>query len=155
MARENGALDKSVLHDDGVVTFRPYADYPALHLAHEAGKVYTAGYWYLDFEYREEQARGFNFKEDLFSPFVLRFELGGRERLSVVASTERRDARRADEYRETEIARRRAVVGLAPAAGGELVTALVAAADQFVVERGEEKSVIAGYHWFSDWGATP
>jgi predicted glycogen debranching enzyme len=26
------------------------------------------------------------------------------------------------------------------------------AADQFIVARGQEKTVIAGYHWFSDWG---
>ena len=26
------------------------------------------------------------------------------------------------------------------------------AADQFIVRRGERKTVIAGYHWFSDWG---
>ena len=28
----------------------------------------------------------------------------------------------------------------------------VAAADQFIVQRGKLNSVIAGYHWFSDWG---
>ena len=33
-----------------------------------------------------------------------------------------------------------------------LVTALVAAADQFIVKRGDLKTVVAGYHWFSDWG---
>lgn len=152
LARENGALDAGVLSEGGVVTVRPYADYPPLHLAHEGGKVYKAGYWYLDFEYREERARGFDFTEDLFSPFVLRFDLGGRTRLSVIASTERRDASRADEYRRAEIERRREVIELAPQTGGELVSALAAAADQFIVARGEEKSVIAGYHWFSDWG---
>jgi predicted glycogen debranching enzyme len=152
LARENGALDARVLSKDGLVTSRPYADYPSLHLAHEAGKVDDAGYWYRNFEYREERARGFDFTEDLFSPFVLRFELGGRKRLSLIASTERRAARRADEWREAEAARRRKIVGRAPSAGGELVRALVAAADQFIVARGEEKSVIAGYHWFSDWG---
>src|SRR5450432_1347871 len=27
-----------------------------------------------------------------------------------------------------------------------------AAADQYIVSRGGQKTVIAGYHWFSDWG---
>ncbi|MEM4258649.1 MAG: amylo-alpha-1,6-glucosidase [Candidatus Thermoplasmatota archaeon] len=31
-------------------------------------------------------------------------------------------------------------------------TPLVLAADQFLVKKGEGKSIIAGYHWFSDWG---
>src|SRR5262249_18201042 len=29
---------------------------------------------------------------------------------------------------------------------------LILAADQFIVSRGNGKTVIAGYHWFSDWG---
>ena len=29
---------------------------------------------------------------------------------------------------------------------------LAAAADQYIVNRGDQKTVIAGYHWFSDWG---
>jgi len=34
----------------------------------------------------------------------------------------------------------------------EFVKTLTAATDQFIVERGGQKTVIAGYHWFSDWG---
>ncbi|HEU4387868.1 MAG TPA: amylo-alpha-1,6-glucosidase, partial [Blastocatellia bacterium] len=34
----------------------------------------------------------------------------------------------------------------------ELVRALVAAADQYIVARERCKTVIAGYHWFGDWG---
>src|SRR5207244_13115498 len=29
---------------------------------------------------------------------------------------------------------------------------LALAADQFIVKRGDLKTIIAGYHWFSDWG---
>jgi predicted glycogen debranching enzyme len=32
------------------------------------------------------------------------------------------------------------------------VRSLTTAADQFIVARDKEKTVIAGYHWFSDWG---
>src|SRR5262249_7076215 len=35
---------------------------------------------------------------------------------------------------------------------GELVRTLLAAADQYIVARGDQKTVIAGYHWFGDWG---
>ena len=34
----------------------------------------------------------------------------------------------------------------------ELMGALVRAADQFIVRRGEGHTIIAGYPWFSDWG---
>ncbi len=33
-----------------------------------------------------------------------------------------------------------------------LRTMLTSAADQFIVARGDQKSVIAGYPWFGDWG---
>ncbi len=29
---------------------------------------------------------------------------------------------------------------------------LAAASDSFIIKRGDNKSIIAGYHWFSDWG---
>lgn len=34
----------------------------------------------------------------------------------------------------------------------DFVAALTTAADQYIVSRGDQKSVIAGYHWFIDWG---
>ncbi|HKQ51524.1 MAG TPA: amylo-alpha-1,6-glucosidase [Pyrinomonadaceae bacterium] len=151
MGHENDALDARVQSEEGLVTVKPYPGYPALHLAHDGGELGAAGFWYRNFEYREERARGFDFTEDLFNPFVLKFDLSGRKQVSFVASTERREAGRADEYRETEIERRRALVNRGPDAN-DFVRSLVAAADQFVVARGEEKTVIAGYHWFSDWG---
>jgi glycogen debranching enzyme len=33
-----------------------------------------------------------------------------------------------------------------------LVRSLTAAADQFIVRRGEGHTILAGYHWFTDWG---
>jgi len=29
---------------------------------------------------------------------------------------------------------------------------LVAAADHYIVDRGDGKTIVAGYHWFTDWG---
>ncbi len=40
----------------------------------------------------------------------------------------------------------------APPSPTHFASVLTAAADQFIVARGEQKSVIAGYHWFGDWG---
>jgi predicted glycogen debranching enzyme len=33
-----------------------------------------------------------------------------------------------------------------------LVRQLTTAADQFIVQRGDSNTIIAGYHWFADWG---
>src|SRR5205085_6069877 len=53
--------------------------------------------------------------------------------------------------REIEIERRETVVA-ASASDDEALRALVASADQFIVERGLQRTIIAGYHWFGDWG---
>ena len=37
--------------------------------------VQNSGYWYRDFEYGIEKERGFDYQEDLFQPFVLKFDL--------------------------------------------------------------------------------
>ena len=49
------------------------------------------------------------------------------------------------------MARRQAVLAAAPS-DDQLVRTLVAAADHYIVSRGPHKTVIAGYHWFGDWG---
>jgi predicted glycogen debranching enzyme len=151
LAHENDAISPQLQAEDALTTIQPYAELPALHFAHDADEIETAGFWYRNFEYAEERARGFDFKEDLFSPFNLKFDLSGRTSVSLIASTERRELSRAEEFRESEITRRKAIQ-LTLNTGSELITALVAAADQFIVTRGEEKTVIAGYHWFCDWG---
>jgi predicted glycogen debranching enzyme len=151
LTHENGALDPRVRVEEGLLAVAPYEGLPALHFAHEGGEVEAAGYWYRNFTYSEEQARGLDSTEDLFSPFALKFDLGGRDEVSVIASTERRDARRVGELIRAEVERRETVLKSSPS-NAEAVRALTAAADQYVVARGPQKTVIAGYHWFGDWG---
>lgn len=150
-AHENGALDPHVEWEEGLATVAPYDGLPSLYVAHNAGECETTGFWYRNFEYQVERERGLDFREDLFNPFVLRFDVLRYPKPSVIASTERRDVGRSAAYREEEIKRRQEVIEVS-ASGSELVRTLVAAADQFIVARGNENSVIAGYHWFSDWG---
>lgn len=152
LMHENDALNPQVDRENEMATVKPYADLTALHFAHDASELDAYGYWYRNFEYEQERERGFDFTEDLFSPFVLKFDLSGRTKgVSLIASTERREISRADEYARAEIERRQKIIESAPTSD-EFVRALVAAADQFIVARGEETTIIAGYHWFCDWG---
>jgi predicted glycogen debranching enzyme len=148
---ENGSLDARVHVEDGMLTVAPVEGLPALHFAHEGGEVEREGYWYRNFVYAEEEARGLDSTEDLFSPFALSFGLNRGREVSIIASTEWRDARRAGELVRAEVERRERVLRNAPT-DDEAVRALTAAADQYVVARGGQKTVIAGYHWFGDWG---
>ena len=148
---ENGALDRSLQIADGSVTVSPYDGLPPLHLAHTPGAVQATADWYRNFEYVIEQERGLDFREDLFNPFLLVFDLHQNPRPAVVASLDGRGTGSVEIAREEEIQRRKEVVAAAPVKD-PFVEELVEAADQFVVERGKGATVIAGYPWFSDWG---
>lgn len=148
---ENGVLNPQVETENGQTTFRPYSDLPALHLAHDPAEINPNGYWYRNFQYSVEQERGLDFAEDLFSPCAFTFDLNAAKKVNIIASTERRVAGNADTYRQAEIDRRPTISKQTNAAN-ELVLSLTSAADQFVVARERGETVIAGYHWFADWG---
>ncbi len=147
----NDSLNRNVEAAPGLATVVPYQGAPALHFAHDATGLQAGGDWYRNFEYTVERARGLDFQEDLHNPLTLIFDLARSGQATIIASTERRDAAQASALRTQEIARRKAVLAAAPA-DDDLVRALVAAADQYIVARGDQKTVIAGYPWFADWG---
>jgi len=147
----NDALNPHIQTETALATVAPYEGLPALHFAHDAEELDAVGHWYCNFEYEMERERGLDFMEDLFSPFALRFDLRRRATATIIASTERHDVSRAVEYRQAEINRRKTVLAASPS-DHAFVQALVEAADQYIVARGDQNTVIAGYHWFSDWG---
>jgi len=148
---ENGALNSQVEVEPGQTSFRPYGDLPALHLAHDPAEIDTNGFWYRNFQYRIEQERGLDFAEDLFSPCAFTFDLSATNKVSIIASTERREVIHANTYRAAEIDRRLRLNEPVPGTN-KFVMSLKTAADQFVVARQRGATLIAGYHWFADWG---
>jgi len=148
---KNDSLNAAVDTAPGAAAITPYKGLPSLHMAYGDGELEVTGYWYDNFEYSEEQARGLDFREDLFNPFVFKLPLTINSGASIIASTSAHDAREAADLREQEIRRRTRIVRSSPSIE-PLVRKLVAAADQFIVARGNLETIIAGYHWFSDWG---
>jgi predicted glycogen debranching enzyme len=148
---QNGSLNPAVRSANGVASIAPYDGLPELHFGHNADALDVTGNWYLNFEYAAEQERGLDAHEDLFNPFVLRFPAPHGTTATVIASTQVRPAARAPELREQEIERRNGIIQRAPSTN-PLIQRLTAAADQFIVQRGDLNTIIAGYHWFADWG---
>lgn len=151
---ENAGLDRHVELEDGQLSIKPYTDMPALYLAHDTAEVNTEGYWYRNFEYSVERERGLDSTEDLFSPLLLKFDLTANRSARIIASTQRHNIQNADEFRTVEIEQRKAIDAEAPIQNVEnhLVRSLTSAAAQFISARASGKTIIAGYHWFSDWG---
>jgi predicted glycogen debranching enzyme len=118
--------------------------------------------------FRTERARGYDHIEVQHSPGYFECSMGPGERLAFGVTTDEwwvldRDPAHAFEL---ERERERKLLGRAPAEAHAGVPArLVLAADQFIIDPmrpaddawaraiGQDaRSVIAGYHWFTDWG---
>ncbi len=113
--------------------------------------------------HRAEQSRGYDARGPLWSPGYFQIQLQPGEEATLVASTESWeviDGHPPDAAETAERARRARLVRNAPAPLRNDMPELIFAADQFIVEPvdreaspGDEvRSVIAGYHWFTDWG---
>ena len=119
--------------------------------------------------YQMEANRGYESVGSLWSPGYFRADLTSDETVTLVASTESWElihALHPDAAGAAEKDRRRRLLSLAELGQTGLAAELVLAADQFVItpaSRGEEatraraagedvRTVIAGYHWFTDWG---
>ncbi len=147
----NDALNPEVRTEPGRASVSPYYGLPTLHFAHDAASIDTSAHWYFNLEYDRERERGLDFREDLFNPLVLKFDLAQRGSATVIASTVAREAGAAPSLRVAEIERRATLLRRAPRPD-PLVRSLMLASDAFIVRRGQGRSVIAGYPWFADWG---
>ncbi len=121
-------------------------------------------------DYLFEKRRGYSSKGSLWSPGYFRMDLEPGASVVLIGSTEPWEIVEALPYEEAldaELSRRRALIEKAPpGATGGIVPELVLAADQFLITpvgRAEDAAraraagdepltVVAGYHWFTDWG---
>jgi predicted glycogen debranching enzyme len=151
LARETPGARLGAEDADGRLTIQPYESVPPVHVAYPAGARWVPKpRWVRNVEHHWELARGLDFQEDLIKPGSLEISLVPGARISIVLSMKARRASDADELIERELARR---VSLTTASGDYLVSWLRRAADQFMVRRADGgESMIAGYHWFCDWG---
>jgi len=120
--------------------------------------------------YRIEESRGYESVGVVWTPGYFRFDLTPEHGATVIASTEPWEqvlSMTADNALQTELLRRKRLLSIAPRSVQSGVGAeLVLAADQFLIRpvgrkgdltfakaTGDEaRTVIAGYHWFTDWG---
>jgi predicted glycogen debranching enzyme len=150
----------------------PGSDFPSLRLfLYGDQKAFTITPERFDaVSYALEQRRGYECRGDLWTPGYFRLILGPHTPATLVASTESWETIGAldpEELPAAERSRRRRLVESAarvPSTG--MAAELVLAADQFIITpagrveeaararaMGDEvRTVIAGYHWFTDWG---
>lgn len=137
------------------------------YLLSKEAEFETHNEWYEDFYLSLEDYRGQNdIDDDHFHAATIKALLRPGESFTIVATTEAEAARAAEALDGQAALTRRQLyeAELLKKAGSNFTLPLPApikqlalAADQFIVQRPTQadpngRSIIAGYHWFSDWG---
>ena len=135
--------DLVTAYEDGF-TFSPGPN-RRLHVFASKGTYTDEKEWKYQVGYPEDAERGMDDSGDLFSPGYFRIPLfGGRSaRISAEISTQ---FERPDPPAEPEVIPNKSDLRLT------VPQAAVRASAEFIVNRDEFKTVLAGYPWFLDWG---
>jgi len=130
---------------------------PPLYLLAPGGQFEARPEWWYRFHYRTDLTRGQEAFEDLYAPGAFALDLADGVPCQIVASSgEPRglDVEEVVAQRQARLAEAVARVG----PGADRTTRrLAAATDAFVVRRSFPNTaprwtILAGYHWFADWG---
>jgi predicted glycogen debranching enzyme len=145
LTHANLAANTKVEFIENGIKSKMYEGFPALNMqfSRKAEFIHVPD-WYLGVEYPEEQKRGYDYSEDLFTPGF--FELTAKQGDVIVFSASTQEEKPS---------------GLMPkftkTAAGKIprdsfLNCLRNAAQQFIEKRGGKTLVIAGYPWFGAWG---
>ncbi|HEX5151188.1 MAG TPA: amylo-alpha-1,6-glucosidase [Parafilimonas sp.] len=167
LQHSNKKIFRDAGFENGVFKTLPYDGAPDIFIA-VPGATYThRPQWFNHFNYAVEKYRGLDYVEDLFNHGAFSIELNEGDKLGIIISTQTPANRNAFELFEREKARKLQLIQIENSTIQPInlstVQQLTLTADQFIVKRivsnsspegggWEGATVIAGYHWFTDWG---
>lgn len=126
-----------------------------IHFGFERGEVTPLGVWYYNLQYDRERIRGLDFEEDLFCPGRWAIELVPEVPVGITLATVETDGAEAHSILGAAETHEAEVIGEGVLGGSAdtRVRALLVAADSFVARRDSgQTTIVAGFHWFTDWG---
>ncbi len=97
-------------------------------------------HWYKGIEYFKEEARGYDFKEDLYAPGYFEVKIKTGESVIVSASTKEHKPSEFHIIFKKEIERR--------IPRDSVYNNLLNSGSQFFLQKGDETTIVAGYHWY-------
>lgn len=129
---------------DNGITSNLYKGFPDLHMQLSKKNEFVATPdWYNKIEYTEEQDRGYAFQEDLYVPGYFEVEIKKGEPIVFSASLEPTAVNRLKQKFEK--------LKEARAPRNNFINCLQYSASQFIVKKGKDTQVVAGYPWFGVW----
>ena len=159
LQHSNNNIFWDVQFQNGVFHNQPFEGAPAIYISVPGSTYKKNDKWFYHFNYAVEKYRGLDFEEDLFNHGIFHLELKQGDILEIMISTENTEGKEPAVLFENERRRKNALI---KNEDDERIKQLILAADQFIVKREVTypqtkqtlalKTVIAGYHWFTDWG---
>lgn len=140
---------------ESCVSIKASDEAPQWYLNYSSGEYFVDPDWYWNYNWSGEWERGLTDSEDLHRTGFLKTTLVGGETYTISAGLKKPETVRDISSAVREEWTRLQNIICAANAGDSLVAAqLLIAGDQFVVNRESTggETIIAGYHWFSDWG---
>lgn len=130
---------------------QPYEGMPCLYMGtNRTSEFFPGPKWSLNVEYLIERDRGFDYQEDLFCPGMFELKLQKGKPVIFAASTD--PLGNLERMRKKEVERRETAFD-ACRDRSKSVRWLKYFSDQFLIRNASDfASVIAGYHWFGEWG---
>jgi predicted glycogen debranching enzyme len=149
LGSENTGIRPRTYFEENGFKIDPYPNLPPLYIQTSHRSVfYPSPGWWKNFEYVEEQKRGYGFKEDLFTPGVFEVKLKKGEHVTIRASISKLSTPIASEWSH-EIERISNSYSEF-AQDGEPLACLKVHAGHYLMEK--QDGIIAGFHWFGEWG---
>lgn len=122
-----------------------YNGFPSLNMQiNKKNEFIAVPDWYYNIEYTEEQNRGYEYQEDLFVPGYFEFPIKKGESVIFSASIEEASPGRLKTKFQKLVDER--------APRNSFENCLKYSASQFIVRRGKDTEIVAGYPWFGRWG---
>ena len=130
----------------------PYEGLPALYIQTSMKSVFFhSPEWWSNFEYLKERHRGYAYQEDLFSPGI--FELKLKQGDSVIFRASIDKITKDIETEWDEEVKRLKKEHKKYSEEKEPLRTMKAVSEAYIVENSnKDKGIIAGYHWFGEWG---
>ncbi len=150
LRKANDNIRNEYSFQDGKFELKFNKQQNSLYVNISQGDFVSQQEWYYNFEYQEELERGLDFREDLFKPGYFKVNLNKGDKIAITFSTNPITKDCLFIFNQEKLRRERIIE---KCNDDELFQSLMLAADQFIVKRKAiNKTIIAGYHWFSDWG---
>ncbi|MBL0744504.1 amylo-alpha-1,6-glucosidase [Chryseolinea lacunae] len=150
LSHANDYIGRQYLFEDGIFRTLNYQGCPEIFIAVPGATFTEQQGWYYNFEYAVEQQRGLDFQEDLYTLGKFSVTLKYGDVLGVIVSTDDPEGKNALKLLANERKRREKLTEKFSTHAS--LQQLALAADQFIVKRGALSTILAGYHWFADWG---